>query len=164
LRSHRTAAPGGGTILAVDGAWVNNKNHHVLVEASVKATAKTKTAYSSLYLWADGSLSPVAVAGKTLPDGEILKAVEGGVSAANDLGQHVFLATLGSKATAAYLMSEDGSLSLVLKSSPTSEPGAIKRVGESSTFGVALNNHGQIALVVLFADARSSTLVLLTPQ
>jgi hypothetical protein len=159
-----TAAPGGGTIENVEGAWVNNKNHNVLVEASVKATSKATSAASSLYRWADGSLTPVALAGKALPDGETLKTVTGGVSAANDLGQHVFLATLASKATAAYLMNADGSLSLVLKSSPTAEPGAIKRVGEASTFGVALNNHGQIALVVLFVNAHSSTLVLMTPQ
>lgn len=159
-----TAAPGGGTIVSIEGAWVSNKDHHVLVEASVRATPKSKTTANSLFLWADGSLTPVALAGKALPDGETLKTVTGGVSAANDLGQHVFLAMLASKATAAYLMNADGSLSLVLKSSPKAEPGAIKRVGESSTFGVALNNHGQIALVVLFVNAHSSTLVLLTPQ
>ena len=127
----------------------------------MKATAKSTTSANSLFLWADGTLTPVALAGKLLPDGETLKTVTGGVSTANDLGQHVFLATLASKATAAYLMNADGTVSLVLKSSSTSEPGAIKRVGEA---GVALNDHGQIALVVLFVNAHSSTLVLMTPE
>ena len=93
-----------------------------------------------------------------------MKAVDGGVSAANDAGQHVFLATRGEKTTAAYLVGADGKLTLLLKSSATSEPGAITRVGEASTFGVAINNKGQVALVVKFAGAGSSTLVLMTPQ
>ncbi len=153
------AAPGGGNFSGIWGAWVNNKNPNVLVEANVKSL----TAAHSLYLFTGDTLTPVAAAGKNLPGGT-LKGVEGGVSAANDAGQHVFLAALTDKTTAAYLLNADGTVTLLLKSSATTEPGAIVRVGEASTFGVGLNNKGQVALVVRFAGGRSGTLVLMTPQ
>jgi hypothetical protein len=153
------AAPGGGNFAQIWGVWVNNKNQNVLVEANVKSL----TAAHSLYLFAGSTLTPVAAVGNALQGGT-LKAVEGGVSAANDAGQHLFLASLTDKTTAAYLLNADGTVSLLLKSTTTTEPGAIVRVGEASTFGAGLNNKGQVALVVRFAGARSSTLVLMTPQ
>lgn len=154
-------APGGGGVLAaVWGAWLNNKNHNVLVEASVKSP----TAAHSLFLFSGGTLKPVALAGKPLPDGVNLKSVDGGVSAGNDGGQHVFLATRTDNSTAAYLVDERGAVSLLLKSTTSTDPGAVARVGEASTFGAAINNKGQVALVLRYAGARSSALVLMTPQ
>jgi hypothetical protein len=153
-----TAAPGGGNFAGIWGAWVNNKNQNVLVEANVKSL----TAAHSLYLFSGGTLTPVAVAGKAL-EGGTLRAVEGGISTANDAGQHVFLASLTNKTTAAYLMNADGSVSLLLQSSVPTMPGAITRVGEPSTFGAGLNNRGQVALAVQIRGTRGSTLVLMTP-
>jgi hypothetical protein len=155
-----TPAPGGSYFAAVWGAWVNNKNHNVLIEVSIKSV----TAAHSLFLLAGGSLTPVAVVGKDLPDGVTLKSVDGGVSAANDAGQHVFVATRGDKSTAAYLVDAAGKLTLLVKSGGMTDLGALARVGEASTFGVSLNNQGQVALVVRFVGDRSSTLVLLTPR
>ena len=153
-------APDGGKVAAVWGAWVNNKNHNVLIEASIK----TVTAAHSLFLFDGSSLTGVAVAGTALPDGVTLTAVDGGVSSANDAGQHVFVATRGDKTSAAYLVDADGKLTLLLQSGATTALGVLARVGEASTLGVSLNNRGQIAIVVRFVGARSSTLVLLTPQ
>jgi hypothetical protein len=156
-----TSAPGGGGVIAaVWGAWVNNTNHNVLVEASVKSP----TGAHSLFLFTGGRLAPAALAGKPLPDGVNLRSVDGGVSAANDAGQHVFLATRSDNATAAYLLDEYGTVSLVLKSTTSMDSGAVARVGEASTFGAAINNKGQVALVIRYAGARSSTLVLMSPQ
>ncbi|MFL6113107.1 MAG: hypothetical protein ACJ786_17375, partial [Catenulispora sp.] len=154
------APGGGGVIAAVWGAWLNNKNHNVLVEASVKSP----TAPHSLFLFTGASLKPVALAGKPLPDGVNLKSVDGGVSAGNDAGQHVFLVTRSDSSTAAYLADEHGAVSLLLKSTTSTDPGAVARVGEASTFGAAINNKGQVALVLRYAGARSSVLVLMTPQ
>jgi hypothetical protein len=153
------APGGGGVIAAVWGAWVNGKNHNVLVEASVKSP----TAAHSLFLFTGGSLKTVVLAGKPLPDGVDLKSVDGGVSAGNDAGQHVFLVTRSDSATAAYLIDEYGTVSLLLKSTTSTDAGAIARVGEASTFGAAINNKGQVALVIRYAGARSSSLVLMTP-
>jgi hypothetical protein len=153
-------APGGGNVAAVWGAWVNNKNHNVLIEASIK----TVTAAHSLFLFDGSSLTGVAMVGKALPDGVPLRSVDGGVSTANDAGQHVFVATRSDNSTAAYRVDADGKATLLLASGTTTELGTLARVGEASTLGVSLNNRGQIALVVRFVGARSSTLVLLTPQ
>jgi hypothetical protein len=145
------------------GVWdvrVNNKNRSVLVEAILKSPARTR----ALYRFADGNLTPIAVPGQTMPGGGTLSTVEGGVSAANDAGQHVFLARLVGGATAAYLMNSDGKVSLVVKSSPRDELGQITRVGEANSFGVGLNNKGQVALAVKIAGITGSVLVLLTPS
>jgi len=155
-----SAPGGGGTIAAVWGAWVNNKNHNVLVEASVK----TPTAAHSLFVFRDGSLTAAALAGKALPDGVNLKSVAGGVSAANDAGEHAFLVSRSDGTTAAYLIDAAGNLTLLAISSLTHEPGSISRVGEAGTFGVAINNKRQVALVIKLAGERSSALVLLTPK
>jgi hypothetical protein len=155
-----TQAPGGGGIIAaVWGAWVNNKNHNVLVEASVKSP----TAAHSLFLFNGGQLNSAVLAGKPLPDGVNMKTVDGGVSAGNDAGEHVFIVTRSDGSTAAYMIDEYGTVFLLLKSTTSTDPGAIARVGEASTFGAAINNKGQIALVIRYAGARSSTLVLMTP-
>jgi hypothetical protein len=147
-------------LAAVWSVHVNNKDRSVLVEASLKST----TSPHGLYRWTEGKLTTVAVPGQVLPDGETLERVAGGVSAANGAGQHVFLATLASHATAAYLLEPDGRLSSVLKSSLTVEPGAITRVGEPSSFGVGLNNRGEVALPVRLGGITGSVLVLLSPQ
>jgi hypothetical protein len=122
------------------------------------------TAAHSLFLFDGSSLTGVAMVGKALPDGVPLRSVDGGVSTANDAGQHVFVATRSDNSTAAYRVDADGKATLLLASGTTTELGTLARVGEASTLGVSLNNRGQIALVVRFVGARSSTLVLLTPQ
>ena len=61
-------------------------------------------------------------------------------------------------------MNADGTVSLLLESSAATGPGSITRVGAASTFGVGLNNRGQVALAVQIAGTRGSTLILMTPQ
>ncbi len=152
-------APDKKQLTAIGGLRLNYKSRSVLVEATLRSPARTQ----ALYLFAGSSLTPVAVPGQAMPGGGTLSSVEGGVSAANDAGQHAFLARLVGGATAAYLMDANGKLSLILKSSATDELGQITRVGEASTFGVGLNNKGQVALAVKIAGVTGSVLVLLTP-
>ncbi len=147
-------------LAAVWSVRANNHDRGVLVEASVKSV----TGAHGLYRWANGKLTAVAIPGQVLDDGETLARVAGGISAANDAGQHVFLATLASHATAAYLLDADGRISTVVKSSARTDLHAISRVGEAGTFGVGLNNHGEVALPVRFSGITGSTLVLLTPR
>jgi hypothetical protein len=85
------------------------------------------------------------------------------VSAANELGQHAFLATLADGATACYLLEPDGQLSLLLKSGAATNLGTIASVGVGSAAsrGIGLNSQGEVAVTVSIAE-RPDTIVLLT--
>jgi hypothetical protein len=156
------AAPGGGNISDVWGIWVNNQNRSVLVQAFGEQRSDGP---SYLYLWAAGKLTPVAAPGQALPGGGTLVDLSpwpGGVSPANDRGQHVFVAEIreGSQIrVAAYRMDVDGKLSLVLKSGDTTSRSEIEQVAGSVA---SLNNQGQVLLDLQIAG-QPEMLALVTP-
>jgi hypothetical protein len=159
--------PGGHKVANVLRAWANNKNSNILLalNADFAGDADQVEAPISLYLWADGVFTPVAVPGQTMPDGSKLLSVQDfGVSPPNELGQHALLAILTGGATAAYLMNPDGKLSLILKSGTVSSMGTITNVGEGAglSSGIALNSSGQVALAAQI-EVQPDTLFLLTP-
>ncbi len=162
------AAPGGGQITSVSGVFLNNANRNVLVTASVDGSR-----HHGLYLVRGGQLTPVAVPGQVLPDGSQFSSLAsiytgaegvfystGGVSTANQAGEHVFLAALADGSTAAYRMEADGKLSLVLKNGTTTELGQITTLEGGYLAGI--NTQGQVALVVR-TDGGPDMVVLLTP-
>jgi hypothetical protein len=161
-------APGGGKIRDVGGAWLNNANDSVLLAISV---ADVGGPYG-LYRFAGGTLTPLVVPGQAMPGGGKLQDLLWGccgtsaaASAADDAGQHVFVATLDDNTQGLYLLGADGTLALLLKSGTHTELGTITRFAlqlNTASFGVALNNKGQIALPIEF-DNGPSTVVLLTP-
>jgi hypothetical protein len=163
-----TPLPGGQKIASVLGAWVNNANRNVLLAVTTDPDSEAGGVERpvSLYLWNAGALMPVAVPGQTMPDGGQLVSIQDfGVSAANDLGEHAFLAVLAGGATAAYRMDADGKLSLVLKSGmETAAMGTIDNVGQGAgtSSGISLNRSGQIA-VTLQVGFDVDTIALLTP-
>jgi hypothetical protein len=156
-------APGGGKIVGITDAWVNNKNRNVLVQAILNDVNNGPRA---LYLFASGKLTPVAVPGQKMPGGgkfETLSVMDS-VSSPNEAGQHAFFAQLDS-GTGAYLMEADGKLSLIVKSGTTTHLGRITTVGSgpgNSANGVGLNNKGQVALGVKI-DVLPTAIILLTP-
>jgi hypothetical protein len=157
-------APGGGKIVEVTGAWVNNANRNVLIEAVLD---HIDTGLHALYLWDGANLTPVAVPGQPMPGGGQFRTVPWlAVSFPNELGQHAFYARVadgGASRLAAYRMEADGTLSLILKSgAATPELGAISRLGDLDGFGIQLNNKGQVAMNIRGADGRTK-LCVLTP-
>jgi hypothetical protein len=156
-----SALPDGHKVGAVLGVWVNNKNQNVLLNISVDALGGA----AALYLASEGKLIPVAAAGQDMPGGGKLRHIQDfGISAANDAGQHAFLATLDDGSTAIYQMDADGMLSLLLKSGTVTDQGTITNVGEGAglSTGVALNSKGQFAATLQF-DGGTDTVVLVTP-
>jgi hypothetical protein len=105
------------------------------------------------------------VPGQTMPGGGVFQSLQGGgVSFANQRGQHAFMALLDDGSTAAYLMDADGKLSLILKSGQTTKLGKIAAVGQGAggSQGIAVNSQGQVALPVRLEGGVDSV-VLLTP-
>jgi hypothetical protein len=165
-------APGGGKITSVSQVLVNNRNRRVVL-----AAASDGSPHHGIYGWVEGQLTPVAVPGPEMPGGGKFRTLHGldfsffaggarsyGISAANEAGEHVFLAELEEGSTAAYRMAADGKLSLILRSGMTTELGQITAVPNVGGLGVAgaLNTQGQVALTVRI-DGGPDTLVLLTP-
>jgi hypothetical protein len=162
-----TPLPGAQKIASVLGAWVNNANRKILLAVTTDPDTGSAGVERpvSLYQWDAGALTPVAVPGQTMPDGSQLVSIQDfGISAANDLGQHAFLALLAGGATAAYRMDADGSLSLVLKSGTETALGTIRNVGQGAgtSSGISLNQSGQVA-VTLQLGFGVDTIALLSP-
>jgi hypothetical protein len=167
-----TTLPGGIRLANVVGNWVNNANSSVLLavqtgpplnEPSMNPDSLERP--TSLYLWNNGVFTPVAVPGQSMPDGSKFVSVQDfGVSFANDLGQHAFLAILDDGSTAAYLMTADGTLSLIMKSGTSTTLGTVQNVGEGAgtSSGVALNKSGQVTFTAQINNG-VDTIVLLTP-
>jgi hypothetical protein len=161
-----TDAPGGGKFTGV-AVRVNNKNPNVLVVEGF-TDPPDPSRPGALYLFANGKLTPVLVAGQEMPGGGTFKNLQlslYSVSFANDAGQHAILAQLEDGATAAYLMDVDGKLSLILKSGTTTDLGKVTNLGlgAGSSAGVGLNAKGQIALPAQI-DGGPAMIVLLTPS
>jgi hypothetical protein len=147
--------------LGFGGIWLNNRNRSVLLSGHLHSAGAH---HLSLYRLDEGRLTPIVLPGQEMPGGGELSTVQAlGVSAANDLGQHAFLATLADGATACYLLEPDGRLSLLLKSGAATDLGTIASVGPGSveSHGIGLNNQGEVALTVSFAG-RPDAIVLLT--
>jgi hypothetical protein len=70
--------PGGHKVANVLRAWANNKNSNILLalNADFAGDSDQVEAPISLYLWADGVFTPVAVPGQTMPDGSKLLSVQ----------------------------------------------------------------------------------------
>jgi hypothetical protein len=164
----RTPGPGGALVATVWSVWLNQANHDVLLEASLNSANDPV----GLYLFSGGQLKQVAVPGQEMP-GQGTLQFETGPSYGNNKGQHAFLGVLQDGLTAAYLIDAEGRLSLLLKSGLVTNiqgPGIaspiyLTNVGEGAeggSFGVALNNKGEVALTVSI-NGGADTLVLLTP-
>jgi hypothetical protein len=155
--------------LGFGGIWLNNRNRSVLLSGHLHAAGEH---HVSLYRLDEGRLTPIVLPGQEMPGGGEFATVQGlGISTANDLGQHAFLATLADGATACYLLEPDGRLSLLLKSGAATDLGTIASVGPGSveSHGIGLNNQGEVAVTVSFTDwqatvARPDAIVLLTPR
>jgi hypothetical protein len=163
-----TELPGGFKFDQIGRAWVNNKNRNV---SMIGWTGDKK----GLYLFTNGKFQPVAAPGQEMPDGGKLQTIYNTgtipalnyVSSPNDAGQQAFVARLDDGSRAVYLADADGKLSLILKQGATTDAGKITNIGLAGTvpgsFGVGLNNKGQIALTVQIDDG-PATIVLLTPK
>jgi hypothetical protein len=145
----------GGTIGAVGGAFVNNQNQNVVLDLSLQGNVQN----DGLYLYANGSLTPLVVPGQEMPGGGKLAHL--GAGAQNNTGQSAFIGWLQDGTRSAYLLQLDGKLSLILNTGATTELGKITNIGSPST-GICLNNKGQVALAVKIAGG-PDTIVLLTP-
>lgn len=163
--------PDGKKVARVRGVWLNNQNGRALIAAQVGSAG---TGPCGLYLVGEGDPKAVARPGQDMPGGGKLKSIpmaSYGVSRANELGEHAFIATLEEGSTAAYLMKADGGLSLILKADENPGIGMVTRIGETTVsefgplkggVGIALNRQGQVALTVTVADG-PLTMVMLTP-
>jgi hypothetical protein len=161
-------------LLSFTGVWLNDQNRNVLFAAHVHGLSG---GYNALYLLADGKVIPVVVPGQQMPGGGRFQTVQPqdpassevrlatGVSAANAAGQHVILATLEDKSTAAYLMGPDGKLSLILKSGATTSLGKVLSVGigAGKSQGAALNGKGQVAVTLRLAGGVETVALLMPP-
>jgi hypothetical protein len=150
----------GKFLIGFDGVWVNNANRNVLLAAQLHSLAGH---YVGLFLATETKTIPVAVPGQPMPGGGRLLSIQyHGVSAPNDAGQHAFLAYLEDGSTACYRMDANGSLTPLLKSGTTTSLGRIKNLGPGGggSWGVGLNNLGEVALAVTIED-EPDTLVIL---
>jgi hypothetical protein len=157
---------GGEKFGAFRRAWVNNKDRHVLIIASLNQEDPDAGPFA-FYRYADGKLAPVAVPDQEMPGGGKLQTVLGedtAASFANDAGQHAFVAQLEDGTTAAYLLEPDNQIRLILRSGTVTDLGRVTGIGHfpDSLLGVGLNNKGQVALAVAIAGG-PDTIVLLTP-
>jgi hypothetical protein len=155
--------PPGLIFLGFDRIWLNNRNRSVLLSGHLHGAGEQ---HISLYRFAEGQLEPIVLPGQEMPGGGRFATVQAlGVSAANELGQHAFLATLADGATACYLLEPDSRLSLLLKSGAATNLGTIASVGVGSagSRGIGLNSRGEVAVTIAVAG-RPDALVLLTPR
>jgi hypothetical protein len=155
--------PPGLVFFGFDRIWLNNRNRSVLLSGHLHGAGEQ---HISLYRFAAGRLEPIVVPGQEMPGGGRFATVQAlGVSAANELGQHAFLATLADGATACYLLEPAGRLSLLLKSGAETDLGTITSVGAGSTGsrGIGLNSAGEVAVSISIAG-RPDAIVRLTPR
>ena len=166
-----TDIPGVGKVHAVSSVMLNNKDRSLLVTAAIEGV----NGRHGLYRVAGGRIAPVLVPGQATPDGGTFRTVQTAtgpngepvslaVSAANEAGQHAFIARLEDGDTAAYTVDLDGKLSLILKSGTVTDLGAITSLGAGSSGGndIGLNAQGQVILIASI-DKGLRSLLLLTP-
>jgi hypothetical protein len=149
--------------LGFGGIWLNNRDNTVLLSGHLHSAGGHHLA---LYRFAGDRLTPIVLPGQEMPGGGRLATVqEGGVSAANDLGQHAFLAILEDGTTACYLLEPDGGFTLLLKSGAATELGTITSLGPGTveSHGIGLNSKGEVVVTAAFAD-RPDAIILLTSR
>jgi hypothetical protein len=154
------APSGGGAIIGTVWAIsLNDRNRRVTIEASVGAP----DGLIGIYRFADGKLTPLVVPGQSMPGGGTLK-IQHGTGYPNMAGEYAFWATLDDGSTAAYLLNENSSLSLIVKSGTATPFGRITSVaqGNGLSHGIALNTQGQVAVTLRIEDVVDA-LVLLNP-
>jgi hypothetical protein len=155
--------PGGAKLFGLGQAWVNNPTHSVLLTGVLRRDGPLV-----LYRLAEGRLTTLVERGQVMPDGGKVQDIvsPGGISEANDAGQHAFLVRLQGGGTAAYLLDADGKPSLILKSGTTTDLGVIRGIGPTGTSpmstGLAINNRGQVAFPVQITGG-PQMILLLTP-
>jgi hypothetical protein len=149
---------GGATIGTVWAVSLNDRNPSATVELSVGSSE----GLVGIYRFAGGKLTPLVVPGQAMPGGGTLK-IEHGTSFPNVAGEFAFWATLDDNSTAAYLLAEDGGISLILKSGASTPFGRVTNVAQGAglSHGIALNTRGQVAVTLRFEDV-IDVLVLLT--
>lgn len=160
-----SGAPGGGRFARFILLRVNSHDRSVLVAARIH---DYKQGPIALYRFVEGSLSPLVIPGQEMPGGGKLRTLQpSGISFASATGQVAFLAELEDRSTAAYLVDSAGKLSLILKAGPNSSAlrGNITLIGHQGwrgSFGIGLNDKGQVALPIQI-DGGVDTIVLLSP-
>jgi hypothetical protein len=176
ILTYGATAPNGGKFTSIRGAFLNSRNAWALVMA---ATDQAGSSAYGLYRVVNGQSAQVAAPGQTMPGGGTLRTVQYiptsdespvpyvGVSAANSLGEHVFLATLSDGTPAAYKIDANGGLSLVMKGDFPSKPVHIQATSPALSFirgsRPSINKRGQIALSARYAG-QPAMIVLLTPS
>lgn len=152
--------PPGLIFLGFDRIWLNNRNESVLLSGSLHGADQHLVC---LYRFAEGRLEPIVLPGQEMPGGGRFATVQAlGVSAANALGQHAFLATLADGASACYLLEPDGRLSLLLKRGAVTDLGTIASVGVGSagSRGIGLNSRGEVAVTIAIAGLPDAVVLL----
>jgi hypothetical protein len=155
--------PPGLVFFGFDRIWLNNRNESVLLSGHLHGAGEQ---HVCLYRFEDERLEPIVLPGQEMPGGGRFATVQAlGVSAANELGQHAFLATLADGATACYLLEPDGRLSLLLKSGAETDLGTIASVGVGSagSGGIGLNSRSEVAVTIAVAGSPDA-IVRLTPS
>jgi hypothetical protein len=155
-----TDTPGGGKFADVYGVWLNNASRSVVVAAPLQRNGP-----AGLYRIAAGQVTPLVLPGQDLPDGAKLTRIDW-VSTPNDAEQYAFTARVSGGGQAAYRVDPDGKLSLVFKSGTATELGTVTRLVDAGTspssYGIALNNRGQVAFPARIQGGPAAIL-LLTP-
>lgn len=105
-------------------------------------------------VFADGKVSTLLLPEQEMPGGGRFQNIEAAdrsvykaVSKEDSQGRHAFIATLEDGATGAYLLDADGKISLLLKTGQATNLGTVTHLGRgASSWGIALNGRGQVAL------------------
>jgi hypothetical protein len=155
-----TEIPGAGKVISAFADGFNKQNRNLLVNATVADGGP-----SGFYLWSNGLFIPLATTGQPMPGGGKCTSGLFNWGFANEAGRYPFVVNVdenGVTHKAAYLADESGKVSLVVKDGMTTDLGPIK-VGGRSSFGIAINGKGQIALTGLLNNGPDA-LLLLTPK
>jgi hypothetical protein len=149
---------GSETITSVAGAWLNSHDQSALIAAT---TNRTGYGHYGLYRVRNGQISAAAVPGTLMPGGGTLATIQYtytrddvplpviGVSDANGMGQHAFLAKLSDGSTGVYVLNTNGTITPVYRSAPVGSV-RIASAADSLQFlpgsRPVINNGGQVAL------------------
>lgn len=157
-----------GTVLPGFGKYYGGihfgvtKNGSVLIDAVVKNNGPF-----GMFLWKDGQFTTILLPDQLLPgggnyDGDPFP----GSGPPNAAGQYPLMLPLrenGEARAGAYLVGEDGKVTLIAKDGMTTDLGAITHLGGNNSGGIALNSKGQVALTAQI-DNGPDVLLLLTPK
>jgi hypothetical protein len=169
----------GGTIRAVTGVWLNDRDDRALITADVTPTDGSGLK-RGLYRWVDGALLPLMVYGQPTPDGGKFRSLQNvhqtttflstydystlcfAVSEGNRYGEHVLLANLEDGSSAAYRVDVAGNIRPILRSGTVTPLGTITRVGVDSP--ASMNSYLQQVAMSVRINNGPPTLVVLSPD